>query len=161
MGEAPGAFKIFMTKKNCVLIIVVLVLAGVYVIKFTSWFKRNTIEITHASRAMRSTARPVPGGDHTIIPVHFSLEQEYRLKELKVVPLAAFQTNHSTLPVWHLISESNSVPIDHFSYGNFIGGMKPAVSGTRPQPLQPGVTYRLFVTAGSTKGQHDFQPVAR
>ena len=35
--------------------------------------------------------------------------------------------------------------------------MDPAVEGSRPEPLQPGVTYRLFVAAGKIKGQHDFQ----
>ena len=39
--------------------------------------------------------------------------------------------------------------------------MKPEVPGARAQPLQPGVKYRLFVTDGSAKGQHDFQPVAK
>jgi hypothetical protein len=34
--------------------------------------------------------------------------------------------------------------------------MDPAVEGARPDPLQPGVIYRLFVTAGKVRGQHDF-----
>jgi hypothetical protein len=35
--------------------------------------------------------------------------------------------------------------------------MDPAVAGSRPEPLQPDVTYRLFVAAGKVKGQLDFQ----
>jgi hypothetical protein len=34
--------------------------------------------------------------------------------------------------------------------------MDSAVAGARPEPLQPGVNYRIFITAGKAKGQHDF-----
>ena len=34
--------------------------------------------------------------------------------------------------------------------------MNPAVEGTRAEPLQPGVMYRIFLTAGKIKGQLDF-----
>ena len=37
--------------------------------------------------------------------------------------------------------------------------MKSNVAGMSPEPLQSGVTYRLLVTAGSAKGQHDFEIV--
>jgi len=60
-------------------------------------------------------------------------------------------------PVWHLISDSNSVPVKVFSYGQGIRGMKPAVAGSRAQPLETNVAYRLLVTAGKAKGQHDFE----
>jgi len=52
-------------------------------------------------------------------------------------------------------------PSEIFLYGQHIRGMKPEVPGARPEPLQPGVTYRLFVKSGSATGQHDFQPVAK
>ena len=44
-----------------------------------------------------------------------------------------------------------------FFYGQRIPGLKPEVAGAHAQPLQTNVTYRLFVTAGSAKGQHDFE----
>jgi len=31
------------------------------------------------------------------------------------------------------------------------------VPGAEPQPIQPNVAYRLFVTAGRARGQHDFK----
>jgi len=35
--------------------------------------------------------------------------------------------------------------------------MNPAVPGAQPQPLQPNVAYRLFVTDGKARGWHDFK----
>jgi hypothetical protein len=148
-----------MTKKNSVLIVCVLVLAGVYVFFFTDWFKPQTIQIYHASRATRGL-RPGAAKSDTL-PVTFGFQRELKLTEIKVVPLAAMQANKDTLPIWHLISDSNSVPIKFFFYGERIRGMKPEVPGSRPEPLQTNVTYRLFVAAGSIKGQHDFQAVGK
>ena len=93
--------------------------------------------------------------------VTFGFEREYKLTEIKVIPLKSLQTNQYPEIVWHLVSDSNSVPIKHFNYGQGIRGMKPVVTGVRPQPLLPNVTYRLFVQAGSLKGQHDFQAVTK
>jgi hypothetical protein len=86
----------------------------------------------------------------------FGLGDYYSLTEIKVVPLAALQTDKLAQPVWHLVSDSGSDDVNLFSYGQRINGMDPAVEGARPDPLQPGVIYRLFVTAGKVRGQHDF-----
>ena len=94
---------------------------------------------------------------NTVIMI-FNLDQAYRLTEIKVVRLADWQTNKSTLPLWHLISDSNSIPTKRFYYGAPVRGMKPVVSGTRPEPLATNVIYRLFLTAGHVQGQHDFSP---
>jgi hypothetical protein len=37
--------------------------------------------------------------------------------------------------------------------------MHPAVKGATPDPLEPGVKYRLVITAGKLKAEHDFVPV--
>jgi hypothetical protein len=68
-----------------------------------------------------------------------------------------WQTNQNVMPVWHLIFNSNSAPVKIFVYGQRIRGMKSEVPGAHAEPLQPDVTYRLFVTAGKAKGQHDFE----
>jgi hypothetical protein len=39
--------------------------------------------------------------------------------------------------------------------------MRPEVKGLTPEPLEPGVNYRLLVEAGTRKMEHDFAPVAR
>ena len=142
-----------MTKKNWILIFCTLVLAVVYVCFFTDWFKPVTIQISH-------TARPVPSRSSRgaiMTAVVFGLDQNYRLTEIKVVPLAEWQTNHSVLPLWHLVSSTKSAPIKFFLYGQNIDGMKPAMPGAQPKPLEANVIYRLFASAGSVKSQHDFQ----
>jgi len=136
-----------MNKKNSILIALLLVMAGFYVVHFTDWFKPRIIQISSISRQG---------------PVRFKFENaNYKITELKVVPLAAFQTNKFILPVWSLVSDSNSVPTSGFEYGAYIPGMKPGVSGIRAKPLEPGTDYRLLVTTTEGKGQHDFQAKAR
>jgi hypothetical protein len=151
-----------MTKRNWFLISVAFVLVGVYVFYFTDWFTPKTIHITsinaRTSRAIR--ARNL-NADSTTVPILFKLGRPYKLTELKVVALDEWQTNKNCLPLWHLIADTNPVPIEQpFNYGQRIPGMKPELPGLRAQPLQSGIKYRLFVTDGSAKGQHDFQPVA-
>jgi hypothetical protein len=89
--------------------------------------------------------------------VVFGLDQNYRLTEIKVVPLAEWQINQSVLPLWHLVSSSESAPIKFFLYGQNIDDMKPFMPGMQPKPLETNVVYRLFLSAGPVKGQHDFE----
>jgi len=143
-----------MTPKNWLTLAFLAVLAVVYAVWFTNWFRSDTVAICHTMRERSQQIRPQPGG--AMPSLMFGLNRQLKLAELRVVPLAAWQTNHNVLPLWHLVSDSNSVPVKVFSYGQFIRGMKPAVIGTRAQPLEPQVTYRLIVTAGRISGQHDF-----
>ncbi|MGD0745836.1 MAG: hypothetical protein ABSA45_11850 [Verrucomicrobiota bacterium] len=137
-----------MNKKTFMLVAVALVLAGVYAVYFTSWFRSQTIQISHTSRPGRTE------GSHPLI---FGLRVPYKLTEIKVVSLAEWQSNHGVPPVWHMVSDSNSAPVTFFTYGQRIRGMKPAVPGEQAQPLETNVAYRLFVTAVNIKGQHDFK----
>lgn len=145
-----------MTTKNLVLIGVAVALGTVYAIWFSDWFKPKTVEIFHTWRQARPRnparvqARPQP-------TLTFGINQKLRLDDVTVVSVAAFQTNEHPVPLWHLVSDSNSVPVKQFIYGQFIGGMKPAVKGARPVPLQTNVAYRLLISAGKTTGQHDFE----
>jgi hypothetical protein len=172
-----------MTKKNWLLIFIALVLASVYAVYFTDWFTPKTIHIiTHSERTGRAGRAGRAGhtnnnpgfltrlsnlansaaNDSTTIPVIFTPGKPYKLTELKVIDLDEFQTNKNCLPLWHLIADTNSVPIGQsFNYGQRLPGMKPVVPGERAQPLKPGVKYRLIVTDGSARGEHDFQAVAR
>jgi hypothetical protein len=152
--------KNFMTKKNWLLMIALVALAGVYGFYFTDWFKPKIIQISHTSRAVHLRSGKKLAGDPATIPVTFGLEPECKITEIKVVPLAEWQTNQNVLPVWHLVSYTNAAPIKMFIYGQRMRGLKPEVAGSRADPLQPGVTYRLFVTAGKAKGQHDFEAKA-
>lgn len=141
-----------MTKKNIWLSSIVLVLLGIYICFFTDWFKPRIIKIGDTARPLRRfhTRNDLPY-------VLFILEGQYRLTEIKVVPLADFEKNSLTPPVWHLVSNEGSVPVKEFAYGHRIRGMDPAFEGDEPQPLETNVEYRLFVTAGSAHGSHDFE----
>ena len=153
-----------MTKKPWLLIGVLLVFAGVYAGYFTTWFKPKTIFVHHTSRSTRPNLRLRPGVAAANVetePVMFGFDEQLKLTEIKVVSLNEWQTNKHTLPLWHLISNSNSIPIADFTYGQGIRGMKSEIPGAHAQPLQQNITYRLFVQAGSLKGQHDFQAVPK
>jgi hypothetical protein len=143
-----------MTKQKRILIVTVLLLACVYVYHFTGWFQPKIIPISSTQRFQSS--RGPSSGRSPIILFGFGGES-YRLSEIKVVPLAAWQTNQAIMPVWHMVSRSRSAPVEFFVYGGNLPGMQSAIAGTHAEPLQTNVTYRLFVRAGGYKGQCDFQ----
>jgi len=141
-----------MTKKNILLIAAAVVLAAVYAVYFTDWFKPKTVQIFHTSRNLRP--RMLRGG--AVPSLIFGINQKLKLTDVKVIAADEFATNANAIPLWHLVSDSNSVPVSQFHYGQFIGGMRPAVKGARPQPLETNVTYHLVVQAGAVKGEHNF-----
>jgi len=132
-----------MNKKSWILVAAAVVLGAVYIIHFSNWFKPKVMTIAHNGR---------------FGSINFTLDNPHRLTALRVVSVSELQSNKYALPVWSLKSDSNSVPIKLFSYGDRIRGMKPEVAGTQPEPLIAGTTYRLIVEAGSLKAQHDFTP---
>ncbi|MGA2246029.1 MAG: hypothetical protein ABSH48_13600 [Verrucomicrobiota bacterium] len=142
-----------MTKKNLLLIFLALGLGVVYVIWFSDWLRSTPLRISHTTRNLeRFEARgnALPG-------LRFRCNPPIRFTELKVVPLAVYETNKDVPAVWHLVSDSRSEPVDEFSYGFDIPGMHPAIKGLHAEPLETNVTYRMFITAGRAKGEHDFE----
>jgi hypothetical protein len=145
-----------MNNKNLMQLGVLVALVAVYVIFFTDWFKPRLIHIAYTCRnSGRALRHPETEAPDTV-PVLFNLGEHYKLTELKAYRLSEWATNHAALPVWHLVSSSNSIPVDRFGYGQYIRGMSPAVPGTHPEPLEPDVVYHLIVQAGKIKGEHDF-----
>jgi len=132
-----------MNKKNWVLIGIAILLGAVYIIHFSNWFKPKVMAIAHNGRFGQ---------------INFTLGDSFKLTSIKVVSVSALASNKYALPMWELKSDSNSVPVKLFAYGERIRGMKPAIENTRPEPLVAGTTYRIFVEAGSLKAQHDFTP---
>jgi hypothetical protein len=150
-----------MTKKVWMLIALAVALGGFSLYLNKDWFAKDRIQIYDRSRPARAVFRRGSAADSAIDPIVFGFDRNLRLTMLKVISLSALQTNKYPLPLWHLVSDSNSVPIKAFTYGMRIQGMRPAVEGVRPVPLEPGESYRLFIEAGPVKEQHDFTPVAR
>lgn len=146
------------------LIALAIVLGGFSLYLNKDWFTRDDIHISHRSRPQRAAmfrrGRPNPV-DVATDPVLFGFDSKLRLKTVKVVPLSDIATNKYPHAIWHLVSESNSAPVKEFSYGAPIPGMHPALKGVVPDPLEPGVQYRLFIETEGRKAEHDFTAVAR
>jgi hypothetical protein len=104
--------------------------------------------------------RPARRADATVWPVFFALNGDFRLTRVEVIPFDGDKFNPQGRPVWELVSDSNSVPTRAFRYGQTIKGMKPAIQGVQPEPLEPGVVYRLLVEAGRVKASTDFSTKA-
>jgi hypothetical protein len=154
---------LLMTRKIWLLVALAVFLGGLSLYFNRDWFSKDTIQIYHRSRPARAMlARRRKGPDDSLIdPLTFGFDRRLKLTCIKVIPLSDIQTNKYPHPIWHLISESNSAPVKDFMYGGNIPGMHPAVKEALPDPLEPGVGYRLVVETASFKGQHDFVPVAR
>jgi len=150
-------------KKTWLLLALVALLGGFSLYLNRDWFARDNIQIYHRSRPSRLSLlrRKRAADDSPVNPIVFGFDRRLKLTCVKVIPLPDIQTNKYPHPIWHLISESNSVPTKDFAYGARIPGMHPAVQGAVPDALDPGVTYRLMIEAGPVKCFHDFEPVPR
>jgi hypothetical protein len=133
------------------LLVLSALLGGILVYINGDWFHRRPIQITHRFHAFGG--RFDIGG---VAPLMFEFNSKLRLTSVKVVPLCDILTNKFAHPIWHMISDSNSVPTRGFLYGMDIPGMRPALSGAVAEPLDPSQQYRLLVEASSLKAQHDF-----
>ena len=152
-----------MTRKFWLLLALAVMFGGLSIYLNKDWFARDTIQIYHRSRPARAVLprrKPVANDSH-INPIIFGFDRALKLTCIKVIPLSEIQTNKYPQPLWHLISESNSVPTKDFSYGASIKGMHPSVQGAEPDLLEPGIGYRLYVEAGPIKKEHDFVPDPR
>ena len=135
----------------------VIVLIGLYACIYRDWFRPPKIQIydrISTGRPMRKTTRTNQIADLTVA---FGLDRLYELTEVKVVAVAELATNKYAHAVWHLVSDSNSIPVKGFNYGQHIRGMRLEAKTARPAALESNVTYRLFVKANGQKGQYDFK----
>lgn len=143
-----------MTRGNGFVAVAVILFAGLYAYFFTDWFKKKTIEIVPQNRPFGITRE-----GSAVNPISFTMNGEYKLTRVKVVPVAAL-SEKTPLPVWDLVTTTNSAPVRGFLYGLPIDGMKDSKLLAKAEDLIPDVPYRIFVEAGRAKGQADFKPVA-
>jgi hypothetical protein len=152
-----------MTRQQWMLIALAVALGGFSLYLNRDWFAGEVIQISHRSRPARTGffRRNRPPAKLATDPIFFAIDRKLKLTSLKVIPVSDIETNKYPQPIWHLVSDSNSVPVAELSYGLPIRGMRPAVRGATPDPLEPGVKYRLLIEAGKVKAEHDFIPVPR
>ena len=152
-----------MSRKNLLLLAIALILFGVAIYNFTKdYFAPKEIQISH--RLMnRATFQPRARNRNpaSTLPVFFGFNRKLKLTSVQVFETAELKTNQYAHPIWDLVSESNSIPMRGFSYGQAIRGMHPNVRGARPDPLLPNVPYCLVIQAGSLKAEHDFSTKPR
>lgn len=150
-----------MTVKHISLAAVILLLGGLSLYLNRDSFAPEVIQISHRSIPPRAGLGRLPASKSPANPVVFLLNKKLKLTQVKVVLVSDAETNKYPHAIWHLVSDSNSVPVKEFIYGTPIRGLKLAVKGAGADPLQPGVNYRLLVEADSKKVEHDFVPVPR
>src|SRR5437867_8156828 len=100
-----------MSKNGIALSVFAVILAVVYVCYFTDWFTKESIQIIPQIRPGRASSIPHAPGTPAVSPVSFAFDGKYRLTSVKVVAAQDYATNKYTNPLWHLISDSNSIPI--------------------------------------------------
>jgi hypothetical protein len=146
-----------MPLKDKVLLGCAVALGVIYVIFFTDLFRKETMQIIALVRPGRASAIPRPQDSAPVYPVSFRFNKNYRFTSIKVVNAAQYATNKFVLPLWHMVSDSNSTPQNAVVYGAAkIPGMRSAVARMKPQPLEAGVEYLLLVEAGKIKAQTNF-----
>ncbi len=145
-----------MTRKEVALIVLAVALGALYIIYFTDFFRKESLQIMPLIRGGRQSAIPRDAGSPAVYPVAFQLKGKHRLDSVKVVNAKEFATNKYTLPLWHMVADERPVPLDAILYGTRIPGMKPAVPRSRPKPLEAGIDYLIIVQSGKLKGQTNF-----
>jgi hypothetical protein len=149
-----------MNNKTIFQVVLIVLLLGGTIYFVAQFFKPGPIQILcdiHPPRPPRGNNNSNASSNPPKFTIAFGFDHEYKLTSLKVVPLDEWMTNKEAHPLWHLVSETNSVPTKAFLYGMRIRGMQAAIKGTRPETLQTNVTYRLLVKAGSRGGECDFK----
>ena len=142
-----------MTKQNWMMIGLLAVLVVVYAVYFTDWFRPKILHLSHTVRDLHHG----PARLGAMPSLKFGVDRKIGLTDVRVVVGGDSATNRNGVTMWHLVSESNSVPEKTFFYGQYIPGMHPEIKGTRPQDLETNVMYRLIVRAGKYTGEHEFE----
>lgn len=148
-----------MSKTKIISVAVLLLgLIGLSLYLNRDYFRADGIQITHRLSPWMQARRPGARNPNDLgMPVTFMLNGFYKLTSVRVVESTKIETNKYAVPIWRIISDSNSVPTSSFNYGGYIKGMRPEAKGTRPEPLQPGIKYRLtVVTDKNLEAHHDF-----
>jgi hypothetical protein len=111
---------------------------------------RNVFEII--GRPEKGTIDQAPGGAANVT---FSLDNWYTLTKIRVQDVPA--DGSAPQMMWELVGKSR--PVNSLLYGRVPDGMRPILEGLMPEPLKPGVPYRLILEAGRRRGTNNFRTV--
>ena len=155
-----------MTRKQWMLAGLAVLLAGFSLYLNRDWFASKDIHIYHRSLPDRASLirgrKASRQSDSPTDPVFFGFDRRLKLTSIEVFPVKELETNKYAHAIWHLVSDSNSVPVKDITYGVPIKGMRPALKAATPDALQPGESYRIVIhTTASEKVEHDFVPNPR
>ena len=143
-----------MSKNGIMLSILAVTLGAVYAYLFTDWFHKDSIQIIYTTRPGRiSMGEP---GNEPVYQVSFAFDKKYKLTAVKVVAAEDLATNKYPTPLWHLTSDSNSLPTKSIDYGRPVKGMQSASARAHPEPLQPDIEYVLMLEAGKVSARTNF-----
>jgi hypothetical protein len=149
-----------MTKKQLLLLLLAVVLLGALLYLSRDWFAPESIQIGSTIRPNRVPERQQerlgPALKNRPYTVSFFFNRKYPLKSVRVVQVQELETNRFAHPLWHLVSDSNSVPVKSITYGVPVRGMRPTVKGAQADMLQAGVPYRLFIETPEQQASYDF-----
>src|SRR5262245_51170151 len=99
-----------MSKNGIALSVVFVILAVTYVCFFTDWFTKESIQIIPQIRPGRASSIRRGPDTPAVSPVSFAFDRKLELTSVKVVSAQDYATNKYSNPLWHLISDSNSIP---------------------------------------------------
>ena len=142
-----------MTKQSWTLAVLVAVLGALGLYQFTDFGRTRLIQINVSSRPFAPRAAPTDA-----LPIIFALDQEWKLTQLRVMPLAE-ASNSAPKCLWTLQSRQGSEPVRGFAYGDDLAGMQ-SPGNVPATALTPGMAYRLDVEAKGARGHVDFTPQA-
>src|SRR5262245_39604197 len=98
-----------------------LLLVGLYAYVYRDWFRAPEMQIFHRLSSGRPISRQTRTNQVSVgTSVAFGFDRSYQLKEVKIVSVGELASNNSARPLWHLVSDSNSVPVKGFVYGERI-----------------------------------------
>ena len=129
-----------MNKRAVFLLCAALLMGAAYVSFFTDWFRGERIQIKFRNN-----------------PELFVFDPPVALTSIKVFRSAELATNKYAHPLWNLVATNKAAPVQAFSYGKAIPGMKPAIANMKAEPLQPNEFYKLVVESGKSTGEKEFQ----
>jgi hypothetical protein len=144
-----------MQKREIAWIVILLLLIGAYIRFFGHWGETRQIQIVSTIRPMPQARRRGPAAVVTNVPaffILFSMDNYYRLTSVKVTAVNRHPTQSAEHILWHLVSKVGSPPLKVFQYAQALQNMDPYLPSIQPEPLVPGETYRLEVSAGKLKG---------